>query len=173
MDLTDYQDRIRPTLQTGDTLAFSSGGLTGWIIQKRTHSRYTHVGLILRITWEGVDRVFLLHAAPEVGVQLLPVSRYLSRYTGRAWYVPLVNASATFEARRKLLDWGLNQLGRDYDYKGVLHYVLPFIHQQGGDDYCSELVAEGWKMLELVEGTSYAPGELMALPCAGTPVEIR
>ena len=142
MDTTGY-DTLRDKIKTGDLLAFSGFGLLSWLIQWRTKSRYSHVAMAVRLT-EGADRLFILHAIWGLGVVLIPASRYLSSYRGRAWWVPLkASVVATHPGLREgLLREALLELGKPYDWRGVIRFVIPWVKQSNGAYFCSELASD-------------------------------
>lgn len=164
MDITSYNS-LRAHMQTGDLLAFSGRGLISRLIQWRTKSVYSHVGMLLRLA-EVPDRLFLLHATAKYGVGIVPASRYLSSYRGEAWWVQMRHDQAVAKTptyQQQLVDWLLMQTGRSYDARGVLQFVLPgLIKQRKADYFCSELVASALRQVGLLTETTFlAPDQLV------------
>lgn len=171
MDTTVYE-YLRPHIQSGDLFAFAGTGPLSWAIQWRTKSRYSHVALAVRLH-EGADRLFILHAIWRLGVVLLPASRYLSSYHGRAWWVALKPAHAPDGLRAELLRLALLELGRPYDWRGVLRFVLPFVKQASGAYYCSELAAALRQKVGLADETQLSPAQIVAQPVNEEPVPLN
>lgn len=174
MDTTSYE-LYRDQMQTGDLIAFSGRGLFSWVIQWQTHSPYSHVGLVVRLSEAGTQRVFLLHAILGQGVVLLPLSRYLGRHQGSAWWVPLRHEEARAvnpTYRSDLLGYTLQQLGRGYDLKGVLRFLLPFIPASAGQNFCSELAAEAYRASRLRSDTFVSPAYLLRWSMLGQSVSL-
>ena len=72
---------IRSNLKTGD-IFFSSGSYTfSGIIQRLTKSTWSHVAVIYKD--EELGRVLILEAEPNVGIRLIPLSKYLKDYKDR------------------------------------------------------------------------------------------
>ena len=168
MDTTTYEE-VRPRIQTGDLLAFAGAGPFSWLIQWRTKSRYSHVALAVRLT-EGANRVFLLHAIWGLGVVLLPASRYLSSYRGQAWWVPLKEPAPGIRA--EMLLQALLELGRPYDWRGVVRFVLPFVKQSNGAYFCSEIAAEIRRRVGLLRDTQLSPAQVVEQPTNELPVAL-
>lgn len=172
MDIVRYEG-LREKFQTGDLLAFEGRGLVSWLIQWRTHSRYSHVALIVRLT-EGADRVFLLHALMLHGVVLIPASRYLAKYHGEVEWVGL--KPSVIEAhpglRQALLTDALLELGKPYDWRGVLRFVLPWVKQQNGAYFCSELSADLRKRHGLGGDVQLSPAQMVEQPENEVPVAL-
>lgn len=75
---------IRPTIRSGDLLAWRGNGLAGRIVRHWTGESWSHVGL----AWVIGGRVLVLEAREGRGVVAAPLSRRLSCYhlpTGAAW----------------------------------------------------------------------------------------
>ena len=170
IDTTGY-DSIRARVLTGDLIAFEGSGLLSWIIQLRTKSRYSHVAMCVRLT-EGADRVFLLHAVWGLGVVLIPASRYLSGYRGQAEWVALKPSmiAAKPTLRADLLREALLELGKPYDWRGVLSFVLPWIKQSNKAFYCSELAADLRRRHGLGTDIQLSPAQIVAQPENELPV---
>lgn len=73
-------DDLRPEIQTGDLLLCSGTGVFSRLIQKATNSVWSHVGFVLRLN--DLDRVMVLESVESVGVRMVPLSYYVSSYSG-------------------------------------------------------------------------------------------
>lgn len=166
MILDRYLD-YREQMQTGDVIAFQGNGLYSKAIQWWTRSPYSHVALVVRFDQLGVDRVFLLHALVEGGVVLMPASFYLSRASGAAEWVPLKHPLALLKRTSYLHDlfkFSMLQLGRSYDARGILKFLVPGVKESKASYFCSELVSDAYKHIGLTERTFVSPGELLSWP---------
>ncbi|MCK4249463.1 MAG: hypothetical protein KAX15_06760 [Candidatus Omnitrophica bacterium] len=52
----------RKLMQSGDVIAFQGSDFGARAIQKGTKSKYSHVGLVVRIKEVSVDRIFILES---------------------------------------------------------------------------------------------------------------
>jgi hypothetical protein len=77
--LMDY-DTIRPLIRTGDLLLCSGTSLFSKAIQRMTNSCFSHVAFLLRA--ENIDRVLVVESVESIGVQTVPMRRYLVDYAG-------------------------------------------------------------------------------------------
>ena len=85
---------MRENLQSGDLFFCSGNYKVSELIQRVTDSPWSHVGIILIA--RDIDRVLLLESVEDVGVRLVPVSKYLIDYEhGRPYDGPLVFARRT------------------------------------------------------------------------------
>ena len=163
MDVTSYLAH-RAEIKNGWLLAVGGSGLVSWLIKRWTKSRYSHVGLLLKLSEGGAERVFLLHSTAKTGVVLLPLSRYLSALNGQAWLVPLdapyvATEHPSYEA--DLLGFALQQLGRAYDLRGVAKFVLPFLPEGRDKVFCSELAGQAYQAAKLLPESFYSPEQLV------------
>ncbi len=136
---------IRPTLKAGDLVLFSGKGFASHVIKRFTLSKWSHVGLVVRLggavmLWES-DKYGIAK-----GVQLVELSSKLVRYDGDAAVRPLVNPLSTTqeEILRKLRrEWQ----GRPYETSEMelirSAYDGPFGRNEEdlSSLFCSELVA--------------------------------
>jgi Orthopoxvirus protein of unknown function (DUF830). len=79
-------DQIRPLLRSGDVLLCSGTAFFSRLIQRKTGSRYSHVGLF----WKNdeAERVMVYESVESKGVINNPFSRYLSNYKGEGQPYP-------------------------------------------------------------------------------------
>src|ERR1700730_11547767 len=77
--VSDYR-LVRPSLASGDLL-FASGNYTiSQLIQQITGSIWSHCGIIFVV--DSINRVLLLESVEDMGVRLVPLSKYFSDYDG-------------------------------------------------------------------------------------------
>lgn len=158
-----YSD-IRESLKTGDIVLFSGSGLVSNLIKLATGSKWSHVGMVLKLDeydfvtlWESTtlnNRKDLLSGSYRKGVQLVQLSSRVDSYDGEVAIkqldrpIPLANKKLT-ELRAKLK-------GRDYErsenelLKSVYDGMLGDNTQDLSSVFCSELVAEAYKTLGLL-----------------------
>lgn len=151
----------RVNLKTGDVIGFQGKDLFAGMIQKVTDSRYSHVGLIVRIEQVSIERVFVLESGTKSGVVLLPLSKKLRDYKGKAWWLPLIFKKSYQDAspraieegvRTTTLKYSMGELGKKYDYKHIgslVKRILKLNRRTPAEDYqeyiCSELVGAALK----------------------------
>ncbi len=173
-DLSRYRT-LRPQIRTGDLIAVQGASFVSQIIKWRTKSPYSHVGMFVRLKEVSVERVFLLHSTAKHGVYLVPASRYLKVFKGRAEWIPLqhgIAMTANVAYEQDLLAFSFQQLGRAYDFRGVAKYLLPVIKQAKSDYFCSELVAAIYKQAQLYSRTFVSPGQFLLSAPVGDPVNL-
>jgi len=133
-DLSKYK-RIRSKMQNGDVIAFQGRNFGAKAIRVGTKSKYSHVGLVIRIKEVSVERVFILESVTKAGVVLLPISRKLANYKGKAWWCTLnlsvVNGKKLTKRLQKkkkdmILKWAMLELGKQYDFKHIGSIVRKF-----------------------------------------------
>lgn len=105
-----------------------SPGLVSWIVRKVTASPASHVGIAL--DWQG--HAIVLHAYGRGGVQVDGRGIFLAKRKVVAEYVLPEGVP---------LDPILGVLGRPYDWRGLISFVLPFMPGARQAFVCSELVA--------------------------------
>jgi hypothetical protein len=113
---------VRPTLKSGDLFFAAGTYFISQMIQKCTHSPWSHVGLMFVLP--SIDRVMLLESVEDVGVRLLPLSKYLNDYdnAGGAYHGFCVVArpgAIREDTVQALAKFGLDELGRPYDTEEI------------------------------------------------------
>lgn len=160
----------RVNLKTGDVVAFQGRDVLARMIQRATKSRYSHVGLVVRIEQVSTERVFILESVTKSGVVLLPLSRKLSDYRGKAWWLPLIFKKSYQDAspraieegvRTTILKYSMNELGKKNDYKHIgslVKRILKLSSRSPAEDYqeyiCSELVGAAFKAAGVMRGST-------------------
>jgi hypothetical protein len=69
---------VRHRIQSGDILLCSGSSPWSRLIQRATGSRWSHVGILYWVT--AMDRLIVLESVESRGVQIAPVSQYVSNY---------------------------------------------------------------------------------------------
>lgn len=125
---------IRPTVRSGDVLAFEAKTFAGRLISTWTGSRYSHVGIAMWLAASGAEpRLFLLESRGRHGVAM----RLLSG-VGPCWYLP-TNIQWTVDVNQFI--WP--RLGNaSYDWKSIFRRIMFRAAKRDGDYYCSEFVGE-------------------------------
>ena len=72
--------KYRDKMQNGDVIAFHGEDIGSKVIQRFTKSKYSHVGLVIKLLELDVKRVFIAESILTGGVVLLPLSRKLLNY---------------------------------------------------------------------------------------------
>jgi len=146
-------EKIRDQLKTGH-IFFSSGSYTfSGIIQRLTRSAWSHVAIIYKD--EELKRVLILEAEPQIGIRLIPLSKYLRDYKGtkRAYKGQIVLAKLNFELESDKLNraicFGLDELTRPYDNFEILRIMTRILFKIGKKEknknyICSELVRDAF-----------------------------
>jgi hypothetical protein len=148
LEKRDYA-KLRPDLRSGDLLFAAGNYPLSRVIQKFTDSVWSHVGVVLRA--ETIRRVLLLESVEDVGVRLIPLSKYLDDYEndGKGYDGALVLArpeNVTAELVTRIGEFGADQLGRPYDKDALIDIVMRIVFNQGRPGHperryiCSELV---------------------------------
>ena len=183
-DLALYEQH-RPKMGSGDIVAFQGNDVGAWLIRFGTGSLYSHVGLVIRVSAVDVDRVFIAESVLGAGVVLVPLSRKLETYRGKAWWLPLkireFSLTEDSEAKRKINEvhkWAMQELGKPYDLKlirSLLRYLLRRLIQPTSDAeryICSEFVVAGLKNCGLLPAgfaATLTPKEVCDLPTFTAP----
>lgn len=173
-----YQE-LRPAIQTGDLVLFSGKGAISAGIKWMTGSRWSHVGMALRLDeWDMVllwESTTLSNIADitsgklRQGVQLSPLSRRIATYPGEVAirHLEVERTPAMHQALRRLRE---TVKGRPYESDKLellkSAYDGPW-GGTGGEDlstlFCSELIAEAYQCMGLLPesppSNEYTPGD--------------
>lgn len=150
LPLQSYND-LRRDLQTGDLVFCSGSYFFSQIIQKFTHSVWSHVGMIYRDPT--LERVFILESETLIGVRLAPLSKYLRDYHGknRPYRGNIVIARTHPEIDLAKLNhaisFGMDELTKPYDNFEIVRIALRILFRvsrrtRDRKYICSELVYE-------------------------------
>ena len=144
-------EKIRDYLKTGH-IFFSSGSYAfSGAIQYLTKSVWSHVALIYKD--EELGRVMVLEAEPNVGIRLIPLSKYLRDYKGKKRpyrgqiVLAKLNIDVPKEHLNKGISFGLDELTRPYDNWEIMRIMMRILLRKGKREknrnyICSELVRD-------------------------------
>lgn len=148
MTEVDYET-IRDNLNSGDILFAAGDYLISKAIQNATNSPWSHIGIIVKL--ESINRVFLLESVEDMGVRLVPLSKYLRDYENNKPYKgALVLAriqNSNSLNQDAMLQFGFNEITKPYDKdeiaKIIARIALGIGRRNRDREYiCSELVYE-------------------------------
>ncbi|MFW2096512.1 MULTISPECIES: YiiX family permuted papain-like enzyme [unclassified Acinetobacter] len=127
--------------QTGDIIFHTSKSAQSLVIQKATHSPYSHMGMIV-IKHE---QAWVLEAIQPV--KYTPLRQWINRGVNKAYIVKRYQTELTAEQQHKLVKQAETYLNKPYD-----------VYFEWNDDaiYCSEIV---WKAYQYALGLELAPLE--------------
>ena len=177
--MTTSYSSIRNELRTGDIVLFSGKGAFSDIIKYATLSKWSHVGMILHIpeydfltVWESttLNNIKDLESGmPRKGVQLVPLSDRIQKYSGDISVRKLQGADLPENSFRKLMELRKELRGKQYERSKVELFKAAYDGPFGRNTedlssvFCSELVAEAYQRLGLVtEGkpsNEYTPAD--------------
>lgn len=169
----DYEKTIRPELRSGDLFFASGNYLFSRGIRWLTRSKWSHVGIIIRI--DEIDRILLLECVEFAGVRLAPLSRYLVNYTsgrpynGEIYIAKRINPSSKADElinpadKKTLVEVGSDLLALRYNWKEIFQITALTIMMFGigrthfgrfkakstGEYICSGLVYECMKKINI------------------------
>jgi uncharacterized protein YycO len=143
LPIINYQT-IRANVKSGDLIFCHGISMFSKSIQWATNSPLSHVGIIYRD--EILNRVLVLESTRAGGVHFVPLSYYANKYDGKA-IVAKMNPIVDEEQLKTLMNFGINQLTRPYDYSEVLRISRRILFNSGRKKrdkkyICSELVYE-------------------------------
>lgn len=152
-------DKIRDYLKTGH-IFFSSGSYAfSGAIQRLTKSVWSHVAIVYKD--EELGRILVLEAEPNVGIRLIPLSKYLKDYkeTRRPYKGQIVIAHLKDMPEKNELNkgiiFGLDELARPYDNWEIIRIMLRILFKIGKKEknrnyICSELVRDAFAKTGIV-----------------------
>jgi hypothetical protein len=148
---------IRAEIRSGDLLLCSGSSLFSSMIQRMTESLFSHVAFLLRE--ENIDRIMVLESVESIGVQTVPLTRYLTNYDahghaypGRLWIGRHAGFAAIAQDQLTLFSQGAVDLfGTKYDTQeclGIMARIvadklgfLPQVARSNRTFICSEYAA--------------------------------
>ncbi len=166
--ITPAYDRERSKLDTGDLVLFSGKGMVSQGIKRFTFSDWSHVGMVIRsvefeavLLWESTtlgNIPDLDTGLPTKGVQIVPLSERITHYDGEI-SIRRLTVNRTAAMKRDLIALRKKLRGRPYEKSEIelikSAYDGPF--GKNTEDlsslFCSELVAEAYQAMGLLEGT--------------------
>ncbi|MGG9961371.1 YiiX/YebB-like N1pC/P60 family cysteine hydrolase [Ferruginibacter sp. SUN106] len=144
-------EKIREHIKTGD-IFFSSGSYAfSGIIQNLTKSTWSHVAVIYKD--EVLGRVLVLEAEPNVGIRLIPLSKYLHDYKDKKRpykgqiTIAQLNIDVEKEKLNRGISFGLDELARPYDNFEIVRIMIRILfhiskRERNRNYICSELVRD-------------------------------
>ena len=159
-------NEIENRIQSGDIILFSGQRLYQKIIQYISKSKWNHIGVI----FESYGHLFLIEAVGS-GVQ---IRRFKQACDGHRNSIRIIRpqwryVNQNFDLIRNILD----NIGNDYDFKGVLAFLIRTIYpkfrwQNKTSQFCSELIAHA---LENVNYRWTAKPSHLVKPCDFDQIE--
>jgi len=165
--MTHYEE-IRDKIRTGDIVLFSGKGKISHGIKMFTKSKWSHVGMALRMPeydaifiWESTPLSSLKDAIDERakhGAQLVLLSERLRMYDGEVAIRHLIGIDLDEdpEARKKLMELRKEVRNRSYE-EDLIEFMKAAYDGPWGDNvedlsslFCSELVAEAYQRIGLL-----------------------
>lgn len=177
--MTVSYSNIRGDLKTGDIVLFSGKGAFSDIIKYGTLSKWSHVGMILNIpeydfltVWESTTLSNIKDLEtdrPRKGVQLVPLSDRVQKYSGDITVRQLQGDDLPDNSLRKLMDLRRELKGKEYE-RSKLELIKSAYDGPFGNNkedlssiFCSELVAEAYQRLGLLaedkSSNEYTPAD--------------
>lgn len=170
---------VRGELKTGDIILFSGKGAFSDIIKFGTLSKWSHVGMILSMPdynflsiWESTtlsDVTDLDSGLPRKGVQLVPLSSRVQKYSGDIAVRQLTGAELSGDSLQKLMTLRSELRDKPYERDKIELFKSAYDGPFGHNDedlssiFCSELVAEAYQKLGLLSedksSNEYTPAD--------------
>jgi Permuted papain-like amidase enzyme, YaeF/YiiX, C92 family len=150
---------LRDTVKSGDILFYSGEDEVSKLIRWATHSIWSHIGIIVKI--DKLNRVLLLESVENMGVRLIPLSKYIKNIEEYAdeekFDARLVIARHRLLSSRKIkkmLSFGIDQITRPYDHHEIQRIIQRIIAGEGKANrdrafMCSELVYECLSIVDI------------------------
>ncbi len=158
-------ENVRPALKTGDIVLFSGKGGISTGIKWFTHSRWSHVGMVLRLPeWDAVllwesttlgNLTDVESGREHKGVQLVPLSERIHKYQGEA-SIRLLDIERTPEMLKELSLLRSEVKGRPYEKDKIELFKAAYDGPFGANRedlsslFCSEMVAEAYQRMGLL-----------------------
>lgn len=158
---------IRPSLKTGDILLFSGKGMVSGLIRRLTNSKWSHVGMVVRVpefdmvlSWESTALATVRDVETlqkHRGVQLVGLRDRLALYDGEVQVRQLAHPIGA-ESLAALGAFRSEVSGRPYE-QSKIELLKSVWDGWGGHNeedlsslFCSELVAEAYQRMGLLPG---------------------
>lgn len=167
----DVYKAIRPKMQTGDLILWSSNSIIGKLIQWFTRAKENHASLVIRFTQYDRDRVYVLEAL-EHGIVLRALSSRLKEHNGRAWWYPVISEMDC--RRRECGAIALAKVGTKYDYESLFKQAIVRVSTDAERFFCSEYWQYCWQTAGVPFVTRHAmrPGDLVNCTILRAGVEL-
>ena len=161
----------REALRTGDLILMEGNSVFSYFIKKFTKSKWSHVGLVIKISdldmillWESCARphgVDVQTGTVKAGVQLSPLSKRIDECPGEV-AVRRLKTPLTGTDKEKLAILRQQWKNRSYETDGaqLAKSALDLTDMGKNDEdlnsfFCSELVAESYKRIGLIKSDEY------------------
>ena len=177
-------DEVLGTLDTGDIVLFSGKGAVSHGIKWFTVSRWSHLGVVLRLPerenlllWESLTKGYMVdveHGEIRRGVQLVDLARRIASYDGGV-AVRRLDIQRTDEMQRAVDRLREELAGRPYEQSNIELIraavdIKPIKLTENVEDlssiFCSELVAETYQRMGLlpedIPSNEYTPHDFSA-----------
>lgn len=168
---------IRPTLSTGDLVLFSGSGIISASIKFFTRSKYSHIGMVLRLEhdflaiWESTTLspiIDLDTGLPAKGVRVVPLSESI-RSARNVVVRRLLEADITPSDIERLMQLRKDFIGKPYE-QHERELIKAAYDGPGGRNhpdlssiFCSELVAAAYQHIGLIDpdlpSNEFTPGD--------------
>ena len=174
----DVYNRLRPNMQTGDSLGFQNTGVIPWLIRWKTADNnpipLSHWGGIIRLGDYEQDRRFTCEAESD-GFQLRVLSNYITNYQGHIYYYQLKSEWDNY--RIQIGVDILSMIGVGYDYLGALKSGFMKCSADARNLFCSEAWQVGYQntakqLCKDVGGKALVPAEMWKLGIFQEPIKI-
>jgi len=195
--LLSVYEQHRPSIKTGDVLAFSGNAGFSKFIRWSTGSIYSHVGIVLNTNLGGGfgDSVLVIESRTETigtdaagvkllkGVQLQWLSKRILMYDGAVWLLPLKKPLPE-EGKHKMQAWlrETNNKITPYDSVQLMGAGLDLFDRMklsySSEDlstlFCSELVTKALQIAGVVDASlspsEQTPRDVVNFPIYNAPI---
>lgn len=192
--------QYRNNMKTGDVIAFSGNSRVSRLIQWKTGSRYSHVGIVIEADIKGGlgQSVLMMESTaicnqPDVlgkkmikGVQMHFLSNRLESYDGSAWWISLKELLPHYAAFN-MQQWLREKRSEHIKYDTIQALgagidILDWIPGIQNDRdfssfFCSELVTKALQIAGIVNDninpSEQTPADVAAMPCFGSPIQVK
>ena len=175
----NYSADIRKKIQTGDIILFSGKGGISAGIKWFTNSKWSHVGMALKLVdwdaillWESTtlgNVKDIMSGTERKGVQLVPLSDRLQKYNGEVSIRFLQGIDRTDTMKNLLRELRAEVKGRKYE-KSEIELIKSAYDGPFGTNiedlstlFCSELVAEAYQRIGIlshdIPSNEYTPND--------------
>lgn len=143
---------LSQVVHSGDILFYSGEDEVSKLIRWATNSMWSHVGILIKL--DVLNRILLLESVENVGVRLIPLSKYIKNIEREEeeedFFARLVIARHCSMDDRKIqtmLNFGIDQITRPYDREEIQRIMIRIAKGEGKAErdkayMCSELVYE-------------------------------
>jgi hypothetical protein len=189
---------IKEQIKTGDAILFSGKGFFSDVIKMSTASKYSHVGLVLKMGLPvgSEPKLFLIESTtlsnvkdvifdkPVEGLQLVDLDERLNSYDGKAWLLPLKIPLYPQEEAQLIVEClTIHSKHVAYDMNqaikaGIDLWDIPCFENRTNLDkvFCSEFVTailqKAGKIEQCVNASEITPGDMRKFVCFDQTIRI-